>query len=142
MPRVMEKDKLRQPKSLIKNPIVLGVEYPREILLERITTRLRERLDQGMIQEVKNLLDNGITHDRLERFGLEYRFISRYLLGQLTQKEMIEKLNTAIHQFSKRQMTFFRNIEKNGISIHWITNGNMGNAMDLISNNIILKNNQ
>ena len=126
------KEKIRTPKTIIKNPIVLGVEYPREVIRERITTRLQERLDQGMIQEVEILLKSGITHGRLERFGLEYRFISRYLLGQLTREEMIEKLNTAIHQFAKRQMTFFRNMEKNGIQIFWIPEGNLKRAMDLI----------
>ena len=85
-----------------------------------------------MIEEVKLLLKNGVTHERLDSFGLEYRFISRYLLGQLTQEEMIEKLNTAIHQFAKRQMTFFRNMEKNGIRIFWIPEGNLKSAVDLI----------
>ena len=127
-----EKNKILNPKSKIQNPIVLGVEYPREVMRERITARLNERLDQGIIQEVESLLANGITHERLERFGLEYRFISRYLLGQLTLEAMIEKLNTAIHQFAKRQMTFFRNIEKNGIRIHWIPKGNMGKSLEVI----------
>lgn len=126
------KEKIQTPRAIIKNPIVLGIEYPRGVIRERITTRLQERLDQGMIQEVEILLKRGITHGRLERFGLEYRFISRYLLGQLTRKEMIEKLNTAIHQFAKRQMTFFRNMEKNGIRIFWIPEGNLKSAVDLI----------
>ena len=115
----------------INNPIVLGIEYPREIIRERITERLHERLDQGMVHEVEILIDRGITHEQLDRFGLEYRFINRYLLGQLTENEMVEKLNTAIHQFAKRQMTFFRNIEKNGIRIHWIPEGNLNSALDL-----------
>jgi len=119
----------------IHNPIVLGVEYPREIIRERITARLHERLDQGMIEEVEKLLDDGITYERLDRLGLEYRFISRYLLGKITEKEMIEKLNTAIHQFAKRQMTFFRNMEKNGIKIHWIDKGNTIKSKELISHN-------
>ena len=123
-----------KPQTKIQNPIVLGVEYPREVIRERITKRLYERIDQGMINEVEILLDSGITHERLEKFGLEYRFISRYLLGQLTQEEMIEKMNIAIHQFAKRQMTIFRNIEKSGIKIHWIPKGNMEKAMDVIKN--------
>ena len=129
------------PQSLIQNPIVLGVEYPREIIRERITKRLYDRIDQGMIKEVESLLNNGITHKRLENIGLEYRFISRYLLGQLTQEEMIEKMNIAIHQFAKRQMTIFRNIEKNGIRIHWIHEGNIEKALNVISKrHVILKN--
>ena len=124
----------KKTKFGIHNPIVLGVEYPREVIRERITKRLYERIDQGMIKEVEILLDNGITHERLENFGLEYRFISHYLLGQLTQEEMIEKMNIAIHQFAKRQMTIFRNIEKSGIKIHWIPKGNMEKAIDVIKN--------
>ena len=131
----------RRTKFEIHNPIVLGVEFPREVIRARITARLHERLDQGMINEVEILLDNGITHERMERFGLEYRFISRYLAGKLTQEEMIEKLNTAIHQFAKRQMTFYRNMEKNGARIHWIPEGNTVKAMEIISNkNATLKN--
>ena len=123
-------------------PIILGVEYSREVIRERITARLHERLGKGMIHEVKILLENGITHERLERFGLEYRFISRYLLGKLTQEEMIGKLNTAIHQFAKRQMTFYRNMEKNGIRIHWIPEGNPVKAIEILSNqNVPIKNN-
>ena len=132
MNRGKMKEKIRTPRVIIKNPIVLGVEYPREVIRDRITARLQERLDQGMIQEVETLLKSGITHERLERFGLEYRFLSRYLLGQITLEEMIEKLNTAIHQFAKRQMTFFRNMEKNGIRIFWIPEGNPKSAVDLI----------
>ena len=124
----------KKTKFEIRHPIVLGVEYPREIIREKITARLHKRLDQGMIHEVEILLNSGITYEQLERFGLEYRFISRYLLGQLTLEEMVAKLNTAIHQFAKRQMTFFRNIEKNGIRIYWINEGNMEQALDIISN--------
>jgi len=128
-----EKVKIRKPRTIIQNPIILGIEYPREIIRKRITKRLHERLDQGMIQEIELLLDRGISHERLERLGLEYRFISRYLLGQFTREEMGEKLNIAIHQFAKRQMTFFRNIEKNGARIHWIPEGNIGEALNIIS---------
>ena len=101
-----------------RSPIVLGVDYPRDVLRERITTRLHSRLKNGMIEEVKTLLQNGVTHERFEILGLEYRFISRYLKGKLTKEEMTNQLNTAIHQFAKKQMTFFRNMEKNGIKIH------------------------
>ena len=133
MNRGKEKGAKRRIKFKIRKPIVLGVEYPREMILERITKRLHARLDQGMIHEVEILLNCGITHERLERLGLEYRFISRYLLGHLTKEEMIKKLNTAIHQFAKRQMTFFRNIEKNGIRIHWLPEGNLKKALNIIS---------
>ena len=128
----LDKTIYRNLQYKIHNPIVLGVDYPRGVIRDRITNRLHERLDQGMIQEVEKLLASGISHEQLEKFGLEYRFISRYLLGQFEREEMVEKLNTAIHQFAKRQMTFFRNIEKNGISIHWIVKGNMEKALDII----------
>ena len=134
MNRGQDKGLGKKTKFEIRHPIVLGVEYPREMIRERITARLHKRLDQGMIHEVEILLNSGITYEQLERFGLEYRFISRYLLGQLTLEEMVAKLNTAIHQFAKRQMTFFRNIENNGIRIHWVNEGNMEKALDIISN--------
>ena len=126
-------NEIQNPKSKIQNPIVLGVNYPREVIRERITTRLHYRLENGMIEEVELLLKNGVTHERLDRFGLEYRFISHYLQGQLSRDEMAEKLNTAIHQFAKKQMTFFRNMEKNGIKIHWIPEGDFETALGIIS---------
>ena len=86
-----------------------------------------------MIEEVESLLYNGVTHERLDSFGLEYRFISRYLQGHLTKEEMTTQLNTAIHQFAKKQMTFFRNMEKNGIQIHWISEGDFETALGVIS---------
>ena len=85
-----------------------------------------------MIEEVEFLLNNRVSHNRLDSFGLEYRFIGRYLHGQLTKEEMTNQLNTAIHQFAKKQMTFFRNMEKNGIKIHWIPEGDFEKALKLI----------
>ena len=86
-----------------------------------------------MIEEVESLLYNGVTHERLDSFGLEYRFISRYLQDHLTKEEMTTQLNTAIHQFAKKQMTFFRNMEKNSIHIHWIPEGDFETALGVIS---------
>ena len=86
-----------------------------------------------MIEEVESLLQNGVTHERMEILGLEYRFISRYLNGVYTKDEMTALLNTAIHQFVKKQMTFFRNMEKNGIKIHWIPEGDFETALKIIS---------
>ena len=116
-----------------RSPVVLGVDYPRTVIRELITTRLHFRLENGMIEEVKYLLQNGVTHERMEILGLEYRFISRYLNGVYTKDEMTALLNTAIHQFAKKQMTFFRNMEKNGIKIHWITEGDFETALEVIS---------
>ena len=109
----------------IKNYTVIGINPGREIVRENITNRLKERMNYGLIEEVKNLLNQGITHERLNYFGLEYRFISRYLQKLYTKKELFEKLNSAIHQFSKKQMTFFRRMEKRGIKINWINNNNI-----------------
>ena len=132
MNRGKEEGSRSKTKSKIRTPLVLGMEYPREILRKRITIRLNERLENGMIEEVESLLQNGITHERLENLGLEYRFISRYLQEKITKNEMITQLNTAIHRFAKKQMTFFRNMEKNGININWIPNGNLESALKII----------
>lgn len=102
------------------NHLVFGIQLPREIIRERITVRLRERLASGMIDEVEALLTSGITAERLRYYGLEYRFITDYLSGELSYVDMVKKLNTAIHQFAKRQMTWFRRMEKRNILIHWI----------------------
>ena len=128
----IKKIKSQKSRFKIQNPIVIGIEFERDIIRERITERLHQRLNQGMIKEVELLLENGITHERLESLGLEYRFISHYLQNQFTLNEMTEKLNTAIHQFAKKQMTFFRNMEKNGINIHWIPEGNFKKALEVI----------
>ena len=85
-----------------------------------------------MIEEVEALLQNGVTHKRLENLGLEYRFISKFLQDELTREEMTAQLNTAIHRFAKKQMTFFRNMEKNGIKINWIPEGNLESALKII----------
>ena len=128
----IKKIKSQNSQFKIQNPIIIGIEFERDVIRERITERLHQRLNQGMIKEVELLLENGITHERLESLGLEYRFISHYLQNQFTLNEMTEKLNTAIHQFAKRQMTFFRNMEKNGIKIHWIPEGNFKKALEVI----------
>jgi len=102
------------------NPLVLGVRYERNIRRQRITQRLKERLEEGMVEEVEALLGQGISPEKLDYYGLEYRYLSKYLLKELSYDEMFSKLNTAIHQFAKRQMTYFRGMEKRGISIHWL----------------------
>jgi tRNA dimethylallyltransferase len=100
--------------------VVFGIRWERSTLRQRITVRLKERLEQGMIEEVMNLHDTGLTWTKLESFGLEYRFISHYLQRKITFDEMTNKLNTAIHQFAKRQETWFRRMEKKGIVINWL----------------------
>lgn len=100
--------------------VVFGIRWERQILRQRITNRLKERLNQGMVEEVKALNKKGIFWTRLESFGLEYRFISMYLQNKINNEEMTEKLNTGIHQFAKRQETWFRRMEKKNIAINWI----------------------
>ena len=102
------------------NSLVIGMHIDRKELLKKIKNRLIGRIKTGMISEVEKLLDNGVSAQRLYRLGLEYRFISDYLIGKVNYDVMIDKLNIAINQFSKRQMTFFRRMEKRGITIHWL----------------------
>lgn len=122
-------------KINLNDVIVLGVDYPREVIRDRITKRLEYRLNHGMIEEIESLLENGLSSKRLEYFGLEYRWVGRYLNQEIDKQTMFEKLNTAIHQFAKRQMTFFRRMQKRGIEIHWIKNGNFQDALKVIEQN-------
>ena len=96
------------------------MDVERKFILDKIKARLFERLDNGMIDEVQSLINNGIDIKRLNYFGLEYKFIGKYLSQELSYDEMVEKLNIAINRFAKRQMTFFRRMEKRGIKINWL----------------------
>ncbi len=100
--------------------IIYGIEIPREQRIKRIDERLDQRLDGGMIQEVKLLLESGLSPEDLIYYGLEYKFVTLYLIGDLSYEQMREKLAIAIHQFSKRQMTWFRGMAKRGAIINWI----------------------
>lgn len=103
-----------------KNSPVFGLKFDRLLERERITQRLKMRLENGMIDEVKQLLDKGISSARLVQYGLEYRYVTRYISGEISYDDMFRLLNTAIHQFAKRQMTWFRRMERTGITIHWL----------------------
>lgn len=100
--------------------LVAGIMLDRDTRRKRISARLHQRLSSGMIDEIKKLLLDGISSDALIYYGLEYKYITLYLLGKLTYKEMVSELETAIHRFAKRQMTWFRGMERKGILIHWI----------------------
>lgn len=102
------------------NSLIIGVQFDRDTRRERITARLKQRLNEGMIEEVKGLLDSGLTPDELTYYGLEYKFVTLFLIGDLSREEMFERLNIAIHQFAKRQMTWFRKMEREGFEIHWL----------------------
>jgi tRNA dimethylallyltransferase len=102
------------------SPVVFGVRWEREALRRRITARLKERLQQGLIEEVARLHASGIPYETLEFYGLEYRFVALHLKGELNRNDMFQKLNSAIHQFAKRQETWFRRMERQGTEIHWL----------------------
>ena len=115
---------LRTPVSEREFPhlksLIIGVDIDREARREKITRRLRQRLDEGMVDEVRNLIQSGIAPEDLIYYGLEYKYLTLYVTGKLTYNEMFTQLETAIHQFAKRQMTWFRGMERRGFTIHWV----------------------
>ncbi|GAA4410933.1 tRNA (adenosine(37)-N6)-dimethylallyltransferase MiaA [Nibrella viscosa] len=113
---------------------VFGIDLPVEVRRQRITRRLHERLQNGMIKEVEQLLACGVPAEKLVFYGLEYKFITHYLQGQLDYDTMVNRLETAIHQFAKRQMTFFRKMERDGIPIRWL---NGLNTTDTLTEEIL-----
>ena len=102
----------------------IGIMFDRDIRRRRITERLNQRLEQGMTEEVRQLLDSGLTPEQLIYYGLEYKYITLYLTDKITYEEMVAKLEIAIHQFAKRQMTWFRGMQRRGVKINWI-DGNL-----------------
>ncbi len=100
--------------------LTVGVAVDREVRRERISRRLHERLENGMVAEVQGLLERGVLPEQLIYYGLEYKFLTQYIIGELSYDEMVKGLEIAIHQFAKRQMTWFRGMEKRGVHIHWI----------------------
>jgi len=117
--------------STIKS-FTIGINPGREEIKNNISKRLKIRLKSGMIEEVKSLMDHGISYERMVSFGLEYRYIALYLTGNLNYNDMFQKLNNAIHSFAKRQMTWFRKMEREGIGINWIESNNFIKAKTLI----------
>lgn len=100
--------------------LVIGVSIDRDARRDKITHRLKQRLENGMVEEIKGLLDRGIPAENLLYYGLEYKFITEYVIGKTSYEEMLRGLEIAIHQFAKRQMTWFRGMERRGFTIHWI----------------------
>ncbi|MBR4045017.1 MAG: tRNA (adenosine(37)-N6)-dimethylallyltransferase MiaA [Bacteroidaceae bacterium] len=100
--------------------LIVGVDIDRKLRREKITRRLKQRLDEGMVEEVRGLLAEGVSAENLIYYGLEYKFLTQYVIGELTFEEMFQQLETAIHQFAKRQMTWFRGMERRGFTIHWL----------------------
>ncbi|MDP2304077.1 MAG: tRNA (adenosine(37)-N6)-dimethylallyltransferase MiaA [Ignavibacteria bacterium] len=114
------------------NSLNIGIAPDRELIKRRITERLKKRLNEGMIEEVEKLLLRGISHDRLQLFGLEYKYISLYLKSEINYNDMFQKLNSSIHKFAKRQMTWFRKMEKEGVQIQWLESPNYESAKRII----------
>lgn len=119
------------------NSLIIGVDIDRELRREKISRRLRARLDEGMVDEVRAILATGVKPEDLIYYGLEYKFLTLYIIGQLTYDEMVSQLEIAIHQFAKRQMTWFRGMERRGLHIHWLdatlpTDEKINNVLALI----------
>lgn len=116
-----EEASLADKKNVVRpDSVIIGVDVPRDIRRERISERLRKRLDSGMVDEVRGLVDGGIDPDDLIYYGLEYKFLTLHVIGKLTYEEMKSQLEIAIHQFAKRQMTWLRGMERRGFEIHWL----------------------
>ncbi len=109
----------------MQNVVMVGVDIDRENRRNRISARLKSRLDEGMVDEVRKILESGVAPDDLIYYGLEYKYLTLYLTDKLTYSQMVNELEIAIHQFAKRQMTWFRGMERRGFSIHWLP-WNMG----------------
>lgn len=119
------------------NSLIIGVDIDRELRREKISRRLCARLDEGMVDEVRAILSTGVKPEDLIYYGLEYKFLTLYIIGQLTYDEMVSQLEIAIHQFAKRQMTWFRGMERRGLHIHWLdatlpTDEKINNVLALI----------
>jgi tRNA dimethylallyltransferase len=116
-------------------PLIFAIKWPREVIRQRITERLKVRMEQGLIEEVARLHSQGVSWETLYFYGLEYRFIAQHLQGQLTKNDCFQKLNSAIHQFSKKQDTWLRRLERNGSEIHWLDGDKniLSQAMEVIA---------
>jgi len=121
------------PKYPIIKSLNIGIKLDRKKIKQNITERLKYRLQNGMIEEVQSLLDDGLSFEKLMFFGLEYKYIGQYLIGEINYNDMFQKLNSAIHKFAKRQMTWFRKMEREGIKINWINGPDFEAAMKIIS---------
>jgi tRNA dimethylallyltransferase len=118
------------------SPLVMGVQWPRQELIERINKRLHQRLKQGMVEEVRQLLLSGISRERFSLFGMEYKHIARFIDGEVGYEQMVQQLQTDIHRLAKRQMTWFRGMERRGIPIEWIDRADSEEAMAVVGKNV------
>ena len=117
--------------------VIIGVDIDRELRRRKITQRLHARLENGMVDEVRGLLAEGIPPENLIYYGLEYKFLTQYVIGQLSYDEMVRQLEIAIHQFAKRQMTWFRGMKRRGFNIHWVTRPESDEELHKVVDDII-----
>lgn len=132
---ILTAEKTQDRKETVKQKIktfTIGIKEERDKIKKNITERLKFRLANGMIEEVKSLMEEGLSYEKLKFFGLEYKYVSMYLMNELNYNDMSQKLNSAIHKFAKRQMTWFRKMEKEGIEIHWLEGPDFNKAQELI----------
>lgn len=114
-------DENKRIADIAEKNLLVGLKIDRELRRKRISERLQQRLDEGMVDEIRRLLAAGVSSERLIRYGLEYKYLTLYVIGELSYEEMVRLLEIAIHQFAKRQMTYFRGMEeRRGVKIHWI----------------------
>jgi len=134
---LVERSKINDiPISPGINSLTMGVNPKREETKRRITERLKQRLDNRMIEEVSELLQKGVSMERLNYFGLEYKFVSQYIDGKINYNDMFQKLNSAIHSFAKRQMTWFRKMEREGVVINWFPPDSYPEIRDFVNNKL------
>ena len=134
---IAESDDKESYKQIdIISSLNIGIKLERTEIKKRITERLKKRLNEGMIEEVKKLLEMGITNEKLSFFGLEYKYIALYLNSSLKYNDMFQKLNSAIHNFAKRQMTWFRKMEREGVKINWFNSGEYDTILNFIEKQI------
>ena len=110
----------RRETSRPLDSVIIGIDIPREIRRQRITERLKRRLDSGMVKEVESLLASGVAPEDLIYYGLEYKYLTLFVIGKISYDQMVKELEIAIHQFAKRQMTWFRGMERRGFKINWL----------------------
>ena len=134
---LIEKSRSKNHQSIQQlNSLTIGIKSDREKLKRLISERLTKRLNEGMIEEVKNLISKGVSLEKLNYFGLEYKFISQFIDGKLNYNDMFQKLNSAIHNFAKRQMTWFRKMEREGVLINWFQSNSYPQIKDFVENKL------
>jgi tRNA dimethylallyltransferase len=129
---IEQANKEKEKEETLLNSLNIGINPGRDEIKKRITKRLKERLEKGMIEEVQNLLKLGVTDEKLQFFGLEYKYLGLFVKGDLSYNDMYQKLNSAIHNFAKRQMTWFRKMEKEGVKINWFSGKDYYEILDFI----------